>query len=1004
MKKIVTSLSMFLALIYGVMGQNTINDPFFDKVNYIGAFGTTNWTTGWANWDPQNTNYPAATVTIPAGDITANTTWSSGSPLLNGASFTNSVLNDPFFDQVNFVGAFGSTNWTSGWANFDPQNTVYPATTVTIPAGDITTNTTWTSGNVYLLNGFVYVKAGATLTIEPGTIIRGDKTNKGTLIIEKGATINAVGTVANPIIFTSNQSAGSRSYGDWGGVVILGNAKINPTGGDAIIEGNLGSHYGGTNDADNSGTLKYVRIEFPGIAYSTNNEINGLTMGGVGNGTLLDYIQVSYSGDDSYEWFGGTVNAKHLIAFRGWDDDFDTDFGYRGKVQFAVSLRDPNIADQSQSNGFESDNDGTGSVNTPFTQCIFSNFSMYGPKVNGTTSVNSLYRRAMHIRRSSKLNVFNSVFAGWPTGLFLDGTNTQASATNNELKIENCIFAGMGTNFASSFEDTYFNNPARHNSVLTDNSSLQVVDPFNLTAPNFLPSTSGNIYLLNGFVYVKSGATLTIEPGTIIRGDKINKGTLIIEKDAKVIANGTATNPIVFTSNQAAGSRSYGDWGGVVILGNATINPTGGDAIIEGNLGSHYGGSNDADNSGILKYVRIEFPGIAYSTNNEINGLTMGGVGNGTTLDYIQVSYSGDDSYEWFGGTVNAKHLIAFRGWDDDFDTDFGFRGMVQYAVSLRDPNIADQSQSNGFESDNDGTGSTNTPFTQCVFSNFSMFGPKADVSTSINSLYRRAMHIRRSSKLNVYNSVFAGWPTGLYLDGTNTQASATNNELKMENCIFSGMGTNFNSDFERSYFATTSRHNDTLVNNSDLLVTDAFNLSTPNFMPQSSSILLNKGTSWKHFISGTLKYDNTAGTPITFSKVFLKLNGTSIDSVYTDATGSFRFTVDNGTYTLDASTSKTWGGVNTTDALQARKASIGQITLSGLRFKAADVNNSSSITSTDALYIRKKGALSQVVTQWTIGEWLFENPTVVINNENVTQLFKAICSGDTNGSYTPAQ
>ena len=254
-------------------------------------------------------------------------------------------INDPFFDKVSFKGAFGTTDWTSGWANFNPQTTVYPAATVTIPAGDITTNTTWTAGNVYLLNGWVYVKAGATLTIEPGTIIRGDKVNKGALIIEKGATIIANGTASNPIVFTSNQAAGSRTYGDWGGVIILGNAVINTATGSATIEGGVGSTYGGTNDADNSGIFRYVRIEFPGVAFVLNSEINGLTLGAVGSATQLDHIQVSYSGDDSYEWFGGTVNAKYLIAFRGWDDEFDTDFGFRGKIQYGVSLRDPAIAE-----------------------------------------------------------------------------------------------------------------------------------------------------------------------------------------------------------------------------------------------------------------------------------------------------------------------------------------------------------------------------------------------------------------------------------------------------------------------------------------------------------------------------------------------------------------------------------------------------------------------------------------------------------------------------------
>jgi len=1004
MKKLIFLLAVFFAATISGHSQS-INDPFFDKVSFKGAFGTTDWTLSWSNFNPQTTVYPSTTQTINAGNITTNTTWSSGSPLLSGASFTHASLNDPFFDQVNFVGAFGTTNWTAGWSNFNPQATVYPATTVTIPAGDITTNTTWSSNNVYLLNGWVYVKAGATLTIQAGTVIRGDKVNKGAIIVEPGATIIANGTASNPIVFTSNQAPNNRDYGDWGGIIILGNAKINVPGGVATIEGGVGSTYGGNNDADNSGIFRYCRIEFSGIAFAPNNEINGLTMGGVGSGTQIDHVQVSYCGDDAFEWFGGTVNAKYLIALRNWDDDFDTDFGFRGKIQYAVSLRDPNIADVSGSNGFESDNDGSGSANIPFTKPIFSNVSIFGPKVTSTTTIHNDYKRAMHLRRNTQLNLFNSVFAGYPVGLFIDGSATQANATNGLLNIENCVMAGMVNNYASSFEDNYFNTPSRKNYVLQNNTSLQVIDPFNLTNPNFLPSTLNNVYLLNGWVYVKAGATLTIEPGTIIRGDKVNKGALIVEPGAKIIANGTAQKPIVFTSNQAAGNRDYGDWGGIIILGNATINVPGGIATIEGGVGSTYGGSNDADNSGIFRYCRIEFSGIAFAPNNEINGLTMGGVGSGTQIDHVQVSYCGDDAFEWFGGTVDAKYLIALRNWDDDFDTDFGYRGRVQYAVSLRDPNIADVSGSNGFESDNDGSGSANTPFTKPIFSNVSIFGPKVNSSTTIHSDYKRAMHLRRNTQLNVYNSVFAGYPVGLFIDGSSVQSNATNGLLNVENCIMSGMTSYFASNFERSYYTNSNRHNDTLVNNTDLMVVDPFNLTNPNFLPQAGSPLLN-GSYWKHFITGKLTYDNASNTPMTFTKVFLmNSNGTAkLDSVFTNATGDFSFIVQDGNYTLNASTTKAWGGVNTTDALQTRRHSIGQITLTGLKFTAADVNKSNTINSTDALYIRKRGALNEVVPQWTASNWIFETPSVVVNGDNVIKNFKAICSGDSNGSYVPAQ
>ena len=369
MKKIMSFITLILWV--ALTGYSQITDSFFDKVTYTGAFGKTDWTKPWANFNPQNTVYPATTVVIgngsatgsasapPENVISTNTHWSSSnSPVINHASFSNPQLSNSFFEQVNYAGAFGTYDWTQGWANWDPQNTSYPGTTVTIPAGHITSNQTWTSGNTYLLNGWVYIDAGVTLTIQPGTVIRGDAANKGALIIERGGKLIANGTASQPIVFTSNKAAGSRGYGDWGGIILCGYAQINQPGGTAIIEGGVGSVYGGgsnPNNADNSGTLTYVRIEFAGIAFAANNEINGLTMGGVGNGTTIDYIQVSFCGDDAFAWFGGTVNAKHLIAFRSWDDDFDTDNGFTGKIQFAVSLRDPNVADVSGSNGFESE-------------------------------------------------------------------------------------------------------------------------------------------------------------------------------------------------------------------------------------------------------------------------------------------------------------------------------------------------------------------------------------------------------------------------------------------------------------------------------------------------------------------------------------------------------------------------------------------------------------------------------------------------------------------------
>ena len=840
---------LFGLLIMGVSSvvtAQTIDNAFFEQVNYRGAYGSTNWSEGWSNFDPQNTVYPATDKTIEAGNISTNTVL--GSPLNAMASFTEAPMKNAFFTEVDYVGAFGSTNWTSGWANFDPQQANYGTPNMTVNAGTLFENTTWTKNNIYLLNGFVYVPDGITLTIEAGTVIRGDKNNKGTIIVEKGGKLIANGTATEPIVFTSNQAVGDRTYGDWGGIILLGKAPINIEGGSTTIEGGVGRAYGGTIENDNSGILKYVRVEFPGIAFELNNEINGITMGGVGSATTIDYVQVSYSGDDSFEWFGGSVNAKHLIALRGWDDDFDTDFGYHGMVQFGVSLRDPNIADTSTSNCFESDNDGSASANTPMTSAIFSNISSFVPA--GT--LHSKYGRAIHFKKNTRLQVYNCVFAGWPTGVVVESATTQTGATAGDLKLRNSVITGavnnlaiIGTGWDLATATNWFNTTAYGNKIIADIATLDLGDPTNLTAPNF--TIVKHTYKLNGFVYVTDGATLTIPAGTVIRGDKNNKGTIIVEKGGKLIANGTATEPIVFTSNQAVGDRTYGDWGGIILLGKAPINIEGGSTTIEGGVGRAYGGTIENDNSGILKYVRVEFPGIAFELNNEINGITMGGVGSATTIDYVQVSYSGDDSFEWFGGSVNAKHLIALRGWDDDFDTDFGYHGMVQFGVSLRDPNIADTSTSNSFESDNDGSGSANTPMTSAIFSNISSFVPAG----ALHSKYGRGIHFKKNTKLQVYNCVFSGWPTGVVVESATTQAGATAGDLKLRYSVIAAatknidvIGSGWDLTAATNWMNTGAYSNTTFAAVADLNVENPLVLTAPNFTLKSGSVLAT-GSYW---------------------------------------------------------------------------------------------------------------------------------------------------------------
>ncbi len=288
----------------------------------------------------------------------------------------------------------------------------------------ITSNMTLTSGNVYQMVNTVKVGPGVTLTIEPGVIIYGNKNGtRSALQVERGGKIYAVGTSQRPIIFTSAQPQGAKALGDWGGLILLGKATINPTGGTAVIEGGTNGIYGGTDDADSSGVMRYVRVEYGGLAFSPNNEINGMTFGGVGNRTKIDHIQVSYANDDSYEWFGGTLNAKYLIAWSGLDDDFDTDFGFRGHLQFLFSMRDSTIHDVSGSNGMEADNDATGTLSTPNSNPVISNLTQVGPFTDTLqhATASPQWGRQGHWRRSTRYGLFNSVLSGFPTGLQLDG-------------------------------------------------------------------------------------------------------------------------------------------------------------------------------------------------------------------------------------------------------------------------------------------------------------------------------------------------------------------------------------------------------------------------------------------------------------------------------------------------------------------------------------------------------------------------------------------------------
>jgi hypothetical protein len=409
---------------------------------------------------------PGSTVTVKAS-INAPAGIKSITVLKNGIAFDSKIMagekTAEYSKDYVIEGTVGSTvNFTvqvtdnksqvSSLVTIPVTVSVVPPKTIVDVEGVIKGNVTWTKDKIYRLKGYVRVGEEAvsgtitetgTLTIQAGTVIVGDKNTKGTLIVQRGSKLIAEGTASEPIVFTSAEGIGARSPGDWGGVVICGKAPNNLTG-VAELEGGYKGFHGGTVADDNSGSLKYVRIEYAGIPLNPNQEINSLTMGSVGSGTKIEYIMASFGLDDSFEWFGGTVNAKYLIAYKGTDDDFDMDNGYSGTVQFGLGFRDGNLADVSGSNGFEIDNDAAGSNLAPFTSATLVNFSIIGAKGKSSDYLDANFQNGAQLRRNNKVKLYNTFITGYPAGLYIDSQRGSAktNAANGELIVKNVVIAG----------------------------------------------------------------------------------------------------------------------------------------------------------------------------------------------------------------------------------------------------------------------------------------------------------------------------------------------------------------------------------------------------------------------------------------------------------------------------------------------------------------------------------------------------------------------------------
>jgi hypothetical protein len=336
---------------------------------------------------------------------------------------------------------------------------VEPTTTINgvtyyILSGTISSNRTLISSRRWLLSGGVFVGSGATLTIEEGTLLyAADDATTPFLSVQRGGRINAVGSAAAPIVFTTIKTiTGGADRGAWGGIILNGFARINICGTDnCTAEGEGGTGvYGGTNDADNSGVMKYVRVEYAGKILGTDNELNGFSFNGVGSATVLEHLQAYKGSDDGFEFFGGNVNLKWAVSTGNSDDSFDWTHGWRGKGQFWVVQQDAVTGD----NGMECDNWETNYTVTPFSEPTISNFTLVGAD-DGSAN------HGMRLRHGTKGKLYNGIVTGFTQGVRV-GSECDAYVNDGSLALKNSAVFNNATayNNATAFQNDATNSSA----------------------------------------------------------------------------------------------------------------------------------------------------------------------------------------------------------------------------------------------------------------------------------------------------------------------------------------------------------------------------------------------------------------------------------------------------------------------------------------------------------------------------------------------------------------
>lgn len=786
--------------------------------------------------------------------------------LVAGCSSNSSdKKNNPSSSSVSSVSSVASSSSSSASSVAQEKSFLSCASSICTIKGAIDENVTLTADNTYILSGFVRVgngnqsladmaavnaekAAGVTLTIEPGTHIRA--ADDGVLLVTRGSKIMAEGTAAQPITFSSATDDDFDGEGEWGGVVIQGLAPQYGAGDTGVCYGtgdvcnvageggdNIG-FYAGNDPADNSGSLKYVRIAEAGRVAGPNNEINGLTLQGVGHGTQIDYVQVHGNLDDGIEWFGGTVNVTHAVLTNNDDDDLDFDEGYQGNIQHVIIRKHPSKAAASGSNdprAIEANSSAPDQVSA--TEAVLANITVIGSKlvvaegilVGQDSEGNDLFdssQPAFRLRGDVTTQIWNSAVSGYGECVRIDsGDNTLVNflgACTDKFYNDKTAGAGISTSNSQEIVGAKLaldamgavRNPEAQLSAApavipaVDNGSgfdfeetdyIGAVDPDSAnsergwwagwTIPGSLDgivadkntdfvsctgavcTISGTIdsdyvltpdvsWVLDGFTTVgagnvtladdaavsavkAAGATLTLQPGVHVQA--MDDGVLLVTRGSKIMAVGSAAYPITFSSAMDANYDGEGEWGGVVVQGFAPQYGAGDTGVCYGagsvcnvageggdNIG-FYAGNEPGDSSGALKYVRIAEGGLIAGPNNEINGLTLQGVGHGTVLDYIQVHSNLDDGIEWFGGTANLTHAVLTSNDDDDIDFDEGYQGNMQHVLIRKNPTKQYPSGSNdprGVEANSSSPDQVSA--TQAVLANFTIIGSDLVVAQGI--------------------------------------------------------------------------------------------------------------------------------------------------------------------------------------------------------------------------------------------------------------------------------